>query len=183
MHEYYVYRFLNKKNEVIYVGSTKQIIPRMQQHFSKKGHLPRSCYEETVQIQFMTCKEVNDMRMKEIYYIGLYRPKYNTLDNENVTVDILTESNDQWFIMQDFEKYTNGKRNLKTKEKYNKTIQLDHRTYLKIKVLSKYVYKKSMKETLDIIVNNYTEHHFTEDELTQIENLEQMVFQQEFANK
>ena len=40
---YYVYRFLDKDNEIIYVGKTYNLETRLKTHFGKKGHLPEEC--------------------------------------------------------------------------------------------------------------------------------------------
>ena len=39
----YVYRFIDGKGNIIYVGKTVNINSRMQQHFSN-GHLDKQCY-------------------------------------------------------------------------------------------------------------------------------------------
>ena len=41
----YVYRFLDSKGDIIYVGKTVNIDLRMQQHFGDKGHLSKECYK------------------------------------------------------------------------------------------------------------------------------------------
>ena len=72
-----VYRFLNKENEVIYVGKTEALSHRIASHFSR-GHLPKKCYEEVNKIEFIPMQSTVLMDIKEIYYINLYKPKYNS---------------------------------------------------------------------------------------------------------
>ena len=73
----YVYRFLNKYDEIIYIGKTENLVIRLNNHFSN-GHLPQECYDETVKIEFLAMISTVLMDIKEIYYINLYKPKYNT---------------------------------------------------------------------------------------------------------
>lgn len=74
----YIYYFLNFKNEIIYVGKTKDITKRMKQHFFK-GHLPQECYDSVYRIKF---SEVNDSKCDteicETILINKYKPIYNT---------------------------------------------------------------------------------------------------------
>lgn len=73
----YVYRFLDIYGNIIYVGKTENLVQRIRGHFSC-GHLPKKCYEETYKIQYIPMKSLVLMDMKELYYINLYKPKYNT---------------------------------------------------------------------------------------------------------
>lgn len=77
----YIYRFLNKTNEVIYVGRTNNIIRRIrQQHFGTSGHLPSTCYQQTKQVDFAQVESENDAKMYELYYIEKHHPIYNKAD-------------------------------------------------------------------------------------------------------
>lgn len=76
---FYVYKFLNSKNEVIYVGRTIDIDKRMSQHFNK-GHLPEKCYSEVSKVYYTEFSSYSDMCMYEIYLINAYKPVYNTAD-------------------------------------------------------------------------------------------------------
>ena len=42
----YIYRFLNNKEEIIYIGKAKKLKERMNNH----THLPKECYDETIEI-------------------------------------------------------------------------------------------------------------------------------------
>ena len=53
MKKYYVYRFLNNKNEIIYVGKSVNFINRMKQHFGSNGHLPKECYDNVDKIEYI----------------------------------------------------------------------------------------------------------------------------------
>ena len=73
-----IYRFLDIDNNVIYIGKTERLRYRMNQHLSNIGHLPKECYEMTKKIQFMSMKSTVLMDMREMYYINLYKPKFNS---------------------------------------------------------------------------------------------------------
>jgi len=77
---YYVYRFVNEDNQVIYVGRTENLHQRLKKHFSGKGHLPQKCYDSVARVDYLTFKNKNDMKIKEIYYISVYQPAFNKVD-------------------------------------------------------------------------------------------------------
>lgn len=74
----YVYRFVDGKGNIIYVGKTVNINLRMQQHFSN-GHLPKECYKSVALIEYQKYKTESDSLVMETYYITKYSPKYNKL--------------------------------------------------------------------------------------------------------
>lgn len=76
---YYVYRFLDKEKNIIYVGKSKQ---ELEQRFRGHLHLPKECYELVHTIEYIECLTETDMSIKEIYYINKYY-------NENVFFNIL----------------------------------------------------------------------------------------------
>lgn len=91
---YYVYRFLDKKKNVIYVGKSKQ---DLEQRFRGHLHLPDACYDLTYKIEYIECATESDMSIKEIYYINIYRHDgdfFNVLDTADVSVSV--EFKDKW---------------------------------------------------------------------------------------
>ena len=77
-HINYIYRFLNKNNEVIYIGKTETNLNIRINGYISKGHLPKECYDEISKIQFLATTSKSMMDIKEIYYINVYKPKYST---------------------------------------------------------------------------------------------------------
>ena len=73
-----VYRFIDGKGNIIYVGKTVNINNRMQQHFSN-GHLPKECYNSVAKIEYQKYKTESDSLIMETYYITKYSPRYNKL--------------------------------------------------------------------------------------------------------
>ena len=74
----YVYRFLNEKDNTIYIGKTcRKLELRMEEHFGGKGHLDKQCYKDTYRIEYLKFKTDADSLLVETYLINKYRPQYN----------------------------------------------------------------------------------------------------------
>ncbi len=91
---FFVYRFINKKQNVIYVGKSKKpLVERFKGHL----HLPDECYSMVHKIEYIECKTEADMSIKEIYYINKYsenQPFYNVQDKTDIPRSV--EFNDKW---------------------------------------------------------------------------------------
>lgn len=74
----YVYRFLDKYENIIYVGSCGSIDNRMKQHFTK-GHLPQECYDMVEYIDYAETQSRTEAYMFESYEISTIRPRYNSV--------------------------------------------------------------------------------------------------------
>ena len=70
-----VYRFLNKDNEIIYVGKAKNLKNRLSGH----KHLPDECYKERMRIEYIKFNSEDDMNFAERYFIMKLNPRYNTI--------------------------------------------------------------------------------------------------------
>lgn len=82
----FIYKFINSKDEIIYIGKTIRLHVRMKsEHFTSNGHLPQKCYDETVKIYCSKLNNKDEMSIYERYYINLYNPKYNQQYNNNST--------------------------------------------------------------------------------------------------
>lgn len=93
---YYVYRFLDQQNNVVYVGKSKQAL---EQRFKGHAHLPDQCYAMTYKIEYIECATESDMSIKEIYYINKYRKSslfFNVLDTTELPTSVAF--NDEWLI-------------------------------------------------------------------------------------
>lgn len=82
---WYIYRFLDCDNNVLYLGRTHALRKRIRKH----NHLPKECYERTKYIQMFSCENEADSCILEIYLINKYKPPYNTEYNfpEKTTLD------------------------------------------------------------------------------------------------
>lgn len=70
---YYVYKFYNKKGELIYVGKTINIDSRIIAHISEENWKKTEIYK----IECALTNSKTDMDIYEMYYINLLKPKYN----------------------------------------------------------------------------------------------------------
>ena len=168
---FYVYRFLDKKKNIIYVGKSKQ---DLEQRFRGHLHLPDACYDLTYKIEYIECATESDMSIKEIYYINKYRHDgdfFNVLDMADVPVSV--EFNDKWkqykgSLGAHFHHSINYIKGYTTEkeERYNKDGTIDRR-------------KSNAKKGVSQFVEGFTEHevdliidHFI-DELNGSENKNQ----------
>ena len=96
----YVYRFIDGKGNIIYIGKTVNINSRMQQHFSN-GHLDKQCYNSVAKIEYQKYKTESDSLIMETYYITKYSPKYNKL-GQSRDVPTITFDEKNWKIYKEF---------------------------------------------------------------------------------
>ena len=96
----YVYRFIDGKGNIIYIGKTVNINRRMQQLFSN-GHLDKHCYNSVAKIEYQKYKTESDSLIMETYYITKYSPKYNKL-GQSRDVPTITFDEKNWKIYKEF---------------------------------------------------------------------------------
>lgn len=70
-----VYKFINRDNEIIYVGKAKNLKNRLSNH----NHLTDDCYKELAYIMYASFDTEHEMDFAERYYIQKLTPKYNTI--------------------------------------------------------------------------------------------------------
>jgi len=75
---YCIYRFIDKDNNIIYIGKTCSENPqwRFNQH-SCNGHLDKECYDSIDKIEICELSSHANVNVYEPYLINLYKPKYN----------------------------------------------------------------------------------------------------------
>ncbi len=155
---YYVYRFLDKSQNVIYVGKSKQ---DLEIRFAGHLHLPNECYAMVHKIQFISCKTKSDMSIKEIYCINKYKSTehyfFNVLDTTEIPRSV--EFNDKWKMYRGplpahFSRSINFKKGYTTQReiKYNKDGSLNKSKSNKEKGVSSYV-EGLTKDEVDLIIN------------------------------
>ena len=75
----YCYKFIDEKNNVLYVGKTVSMEQRLKHHFSKRSHLAHTdLYKRVQRIEYMKCKDEFEALQKELIYINFYKPRYNS---------------------------------------------------------------------------------------------------------
>lgn len=81
----YVYRFLSKDEEIIYIGSCGDLSKRLRQHF-EHGHLGDYCYDKVLYVDYAEFKTRTEAYMYEQYEIAVYQPEFN--DNGKIDEDV-----------------------------------------------------------------------------------------------
>lgn len=98
MSKYYVYRFKDKHEQIVYVGKTKNLKTRMRQHFSPRGHLTEQQYASIETVEYVELPTKIDMDIKELYYINKWKPAYNTSNVNHNTASTIIADDDEWII-------------------------------------------------------------------------------------
>lgn len=79
-YRYSVYRFLDYRGNILYIGKSINLRQRISYHFSR-GHLPKECYEQVARVEYMELLSRAEMDIYEIYLINKLTPYYNIRDN------------------------------------------------------------------------------------------------------
>lgn len=74
--KYYIYRFLDVKREVLYIGKTKNLNGRIKVHF-RAGHLEKNCYRRTKLVEYIVLDSKVAMDIYEIHFINKFQPHFN----------------------------------------------------------------------------------------------------------
>lgn len=78
MDRFYLYRFLDKNRNVLYIGRTNDIARRiLKEHFTPNTHLPPECYLETEYVEYAEFLNESEEVAYEAILINQLRPKYN----------------------------------------------------------------------------------------------------------
>ena len=76
-----VYRMLNSKNEILYVGKAKILPNRLKSYVSEKNHIIRTerMLSQTVRLEITTTTNESEALLLEANLIKKYKPKFNIL--------------------------------------------------------------------------------------------------------
>jgi len=76
-----VYRMLNSKNEILYVGKAKNLPNRLKNYVSEKNHIIRTerMLSQTVKLEITTTSNESEALLLEANLIKKYKPKFNIL--------------------------------------------------------------------------------------------------------
>ena len=87
MKNFYVYKFTDKCKKVLYIGQTNNLSKRIdQEHFAKRGDdkaYKTEWASNIFQIEYCICASLEDMKIKERYFINTLQPKFNKQLNKN----------------------------------------------------------------------------------------------------
>lgn len=114
---YYLYRFLDKNGNVIYVGKTQgKLNDRLKCH----NHIMILCYLSVSKIEFCELNTDVDLTIYEIYYINKYRPIYNKADKgiKKMTIQ-LPELEWKEYVRDDGADYFGGRITILRENNYN----------------------------------------------------------------
>lgn len=93
-----VYKFIDEKANVIYIGQAKDLNNRLNAH----NHLPKECYEQISHIEYTTFDTEDDMNLAEKYYISKMKPKYNKVHRKKqITLDIQQLEDREWKVFKE----------------------------------------------------------------------------------
>jgi len=94
-----VYRMLNSKNEILYVGKAKNLTNRLKNYVSEKNHIIRTerMLSQTKKLEITTTSNESEALLLEANLIKKYKPKYNILLRDDKTFPFIFIGNkDKW---------------------------------------------------------------------------------------
>lgn len=94
---FYVYRFVDLENHVIYVGKTNSLETRIAQHKTNKMPFWNKWYK----IEYVEFENENDQLLYEILMINKFNPIYNSKDKYNSTLSINDVKEHDWKIFDE----------------------------------------------------------------------------------
>jgi len=94
-----VYKMLNTKNEVLYVGKAKNLPNRLKSYVSEKNHIIRTerMLSQTKKLEITTTSNESEALLLEANLIKKYKPKYNILLRDDKSFPFIFIGNkDKW---------------------------------------------------------------------------------------
>ena len=94
-----VYRMLNAKNEVLYVGKAKNLPNRLKSYISEKNHIIRTerMLSQTTKLEIITTSNESEALLLEANLIKKYRPRFNILLRDDKSFPFIFIGNkDRW---------------------------------------------------------------------------------------
>lgn len=117
------YRFIDTIENVIYVGSAKNIDRRLKSHFGgKQGHLGKDTYNQVARVEICKCEDYPSALALEQYLINKYKPRYNSKDKDHninskvVANNEIYEKLENWHLYYKLQKLDKEKINLTNKQ-------------------------------------------------------------------
>ena len=94
-----VYRMLNFKNDILYVGKAKNLTNRLKSYVSEKNHIIRTerMLSQTKKIEITTTSNESEALLLEANLIKKYKPKFNILLRDDKSFPfIFIGNNEKW---------------------------------------------------------------------------------------
>ena len=100
------YRFLDTLENIIYVGSAKNIDRRLRSHFNgKQGHLGKEVYNQVARVEICKCEDYPSALALEQFLINKYKPRYNSKDKAHNINSKVVANPDAYKSMEKWEVY------------------------------------------------------------------------------
>ncbi len=94
-----IYRMLNEKNEILYIGKAKNLPNRLKSYVSEKNHIIRTerMLSQTRKIEITTTSNESEALLLEANLIKKYKPKFNILLRDDKSFPFIYIGNkDKW---------------------------------------------------------------------------------------
>ena len=94
-----IYRMLNEKNEILYVGKAKNLPNRLKSYVSEKNHIIRTerMLSQTRKIEITTTSNESEALLLEANLIKKYKPRFNILLRDDKSFPFIYIGNkDKW---------------------------------------------------------------------------------------
>ena len=94
-----VYKMLNEKNEVLYVGKAKNLPNRLKSYVSEKNHIIRTerMLSQTRKLEVTTTSNESEALLLEANLIKKYKPRFNILLRDDKSFPFIFISNkEKW---------------------------------------------------------------------------------------
>ena len=94
-----VYRMLNEKNEILYVGKAKNLLNRLKSYVAEKNHIIRTerMLSQTRKLEITTTSNESEALLLEANLIKKHKPKFNILLRDDKSFPFIFIGNkDKW---------------------------------------------------------------------------------------
>ena len=94
-----VYRMLNEKNEILYVGKAKNLPNRLKSYVAEKNHIIRTerMLSQTRKLEITTTSNESEALLLEANLIKKHKPKFNILLRDDKSFPFIFIGNkDKW---------------------------------------------------------------------------------------
>ena len=89
-----IYRMLNEKNEILYVGKAKNLPNRLKSYVTERNHIIRTerMLSQTKKIEITTTSNESEALLLEANLIKKYKPKFNILLRDDKSFPFISVS-------------------------------------------------------------------------------------------
>ncbi len=153
--KYYIYKFVDENDNVLYVGKSRNIKSRIQSHIREKQWIKKNC-----KVFIAETHNHADMDIYELYYINKLNPKYNIANayNDGFSINLIDLDFKHYKTIKENEipkKLNNSNNN--NDNNISEVIKCEYRNYEELPfnnqigyILNKDVYEKIHKYLYDL---------------------------------